>query len=222
MNRILSPNARVSLTCTSFDANTTLPNIKTNLKVFKDVKTKRKPRSECLKLSVSAQKAMLDRYLAKKGCKAVRRRSIVDSRSGKSDSTKPSDLEDQTPNGSKLTHKEEQRWVSIHQTMIDDIRDKVNHAKKLRFMGLCSPNRLNQKANKLVLKKRYSRHVFSNDRASEFEDSTNSFEDNPTVNLRKLMPEDTSAFKIGRNRGSMVDTQKHKVNQVLTMPSMRA
>lgn len=71
--------------------------------------------------------------------------------------TSPSSLHDSSTDNSSeneyskplLSEEEENKWRSIHNVLVDKIKQKVQAAKKSRFQGFFSPRSLNNTINKV-------------------------------------------------------------------------
>lgn len=180
----------------------------------------------CLKISTNDAKLSSKNIPSEKvqdnlKSKQVRRMSniakFIKRNSQRSEST--NDSEDSEQNKERLlSFEDERKWISIHNTLIKDVRDKVTHAKRLRFMGFLSPCCLANKATLVVRENRRRIFTFSSERKPLDQPNFDKADacKSPLLNNRKLIQDNLDMFSFTRRkRERYVDQKKDRINCVL-------
>mmetsp|Transcript_15191 Transcript_15191/g.17601 ORF Transcript_15191/g.17601 Transcript_15191/m.17601 type:complete len:217 (-) Transcript_15191:254-904(-) len=214
MNCIVSPVNRRSSRTAKANTGVKLPMLSP---VSRKSNAKRSPQIESFK------KQQFEEIMVKlQTRKTIKRKLTIRAKSPlnkSSSSTNDSDTYEPEEPSKMLTKKEEKEWISIHSKMIEQIKSKVEFAKKSRFLGFVSPRMLNMKLKMVQEDNQKRRRCLSIDAATQ-----KTSEDSAASSLKsKLSPFTRPKISLrqrAKEFSPSIDMNKVKISAVLNMLSL--
>jgi len=220
MNRILSPQPRKLVRSLKLKPIDALPILRSSERRRERQRTTKKFRKEVKELCITTKKSIESKLLSRK-LKVIRaKKSQKKAQTHCSNESVTSDASTLDSNPKLLSQEEERKWISIHGNVMEDVKNKVNHAKKLRFLGFFSPTRLNEKANTIIQHNRKRIYTFSCERRRDIKIERQEGFRSPVIRNQKLIQSNLDQFSFRRRqKESKIDSTKLRIRNVLSLLS---